>query len=94
MANEVVIVSGAGIIGALIVGVYTCLGKHTSNKNRHPNSDSLVYKDVCDERGKNNDQAHEHLKEGIQQAITRSDERHAEVKEDLAEIKALIKNGH
>ncbi len=94
MANEVAIVSAAGVIGGLIVGVYAWLGKHAANKNRHPNSDNLVYKDVCEERGKTNDLEHQHLKEGIEQAIKRSDERHVEVKEDLTEIKNLIRNGH
>ena len=94
MAHETAIISGAGIITGLIVGVYVWVGKHASKKNRHPCTDSLVYKDVCEERGKTNEMAHQYLKEGIEQAIKRSDERHIEIKEDLTEIKELIKNGH
>ena len=93
MANEIAIISGAGIIGGLIVGVYAWLGKHAANKDRHPNSDNLVYKDVCEERGKTNDLEHKYLRESIDHATKRSDEHHAEVKEDLIEIKGLIKNG-
>lgn len=87
----------AAIWGAIFV-VYRWVGKHISDTERHPSKDNLVYLDVCNERGKANDTEHNHLKEGIQQAINRSDEQHQELKKDMkegfTEIKTLIKSGH
>lgn len=55
----------------------------------------MVYNEVCSERGKANEQAHLHLKEGIEAAIARSDEKHKELKTDMrtgfGRIEDLIK---
>jgi len=87
----------AAVWGAIFV-VYCWVGKHISSSEKHPSKGSLVYQDVCKERGKANETSHNHLKEGIQQAIARSDERHIELKKEMkegfTEIKTLIKNGY
>ena len=83
--TTVVIAGGSSIAGAYlaIIGVYKWVSRHMSEKKKHPCSDDLVYEDVCEERGRTNRQAHEHLKEGIEAAITRSDEQHVELKNDM-----------
>ncbi len=96
--NTTAMVSGAGVIGTLIIGVYVWVGKHISNSRKHPPSDKVVFKDVCEAREKTNEAAHEYLGEKIETAIKRSDEQHQELKTDMragfTEIKTLIKNGH
>ena len=92
---QIVYFSG-GLAGAYlaIIGVYKWVSVHTSDKAKHPCSDDVVYSDVCEERGKNNSREHDHLKEGIDAAIARSDEQHVELKRDMrsgfSEIKSLI----
>ncbi len=100
MAETTQIIGAAvltAIWGAIFV-VYRWVSKHISNSQKHPCKDDIVFEDVCTERGKANDQAHDHLKESIVAAITKSDEQHQELKVDMkegfAEIKTLIKNGH
>ena len=106
MAIDIATVS----IGSLLAGITGCylfVMKHTSNSKKHPCKDALVYNDVCEERGKSNDQAHVNLKESIEKAIQSSDEKHREskvetkqifdamktdMKEDLTEIKQLIRD--
>ena len=83
MTTPAEIVSAAVAIGTAIFGVYVWVGKHISNSKKHPCKDDMVFKEVCEERGKANDQAHEHLKEGIENAIKRSDEQHNELKVDM-----------
>ena len=85
------------ILGPLMAGLVALFGwlaKHISNTNKHPCKDDIVFGDVCEERGKTNEQAHQHLKEGIENAIARSDEQHKELKADMktgfGEIKTLI----
>ncbi len=84
-----------GFLTAPIIGLYALIVKHMTAGSRHPKADDLVYSDVCEERGKANDQAHEHLKESIEVAIARSDEKHVELKQDMrtgfGEIKDLIR---
>ena len=84
-----------GPILAFLVGLYAWFIRHATGTNRHPKSDDLVYGDVCDERGKANEQAHKGLKESIEAAIAKSDEKHAELKADVkcgfTEIKNLIR---
>ncbi len=83
-----------GLVAAPVVGLYGWFIRHVSGTNRHPKADDLVYSDVCEERGKANEQAHLHLKEGIEAAIARSDEKHTELKADMragfSEIKTLL----
>ena len=83
-----------GFVFGPIVGLYAWLLKHATGTNRHPKADDLVYNDVCSERGKANEQAHVHLKEGIDAAIARSDEQHKELKTDMrtgfSEIKQIL----
>lgn len=83
-----------GFVTAPVIGLYGLLIRHISGTNRHPKAGDLVYGDVCEERGKANEQAHLHLKEGIDTAIARSDEQHKELKADMRtgflEIKNLI----
>ncbi len=84
-----------GFVSAPIIGLYAWLLRHATGTNRHPKADDLVYNDVCSERGKANEQAHLHLKEGIDAAIARSDEQHKELKTDMrigfGRIEDLIK---
>ena len=57
------------IIGPLMgamVGLFGWFAKHISNSKKHPCKDNIVYKDVCDARGIDNDKEHQHLKEGIE----------------------------
>jgi len=85
-----------GLFGTAIIGLYGWVAKHTTSSKKHACTDDLVYEDVCDERGKANEAAHDHLKEGIAAAIHRSDEQHIELKADMregfSEIKTLIRN--
>ncbi len=85
------------ILGPLMAGLVALFGwlaKHISNTRKHPCKDDIVFGDVCVERGKANEQAHLHLKEGIENAIAHSDEQHTELKADMksgfGEIKTLI----
>lgn len=92
-----VITAGLGV-GAFITGIYVWVGKHTSNNKKHPCKDDIVFKDVCEERQKTNMQAHEHLREGIEKAIARSDEQHKELKTDVKSgfdsvLELIKKNG-
>ena len=86
-----------GLLATPIIGLYAFFIKHVTSSNRHPKGDKMVYSDVCAARGKLNKQAHEYLKEGIEAAISRSDEKHQELKADMkagfSEIKDLI-NGN
>ena len=83
-----------GPLMAGLVALFGWLAKHISNTNKHPCGSDIVFKDVCEERGKANEQAHQHLKEGITAAIARSDKQHNELKTDMksgfTEIKTLI----
>lgn len=72
-----------GFVLPPIAALYAWFIKHVSGSNRHPKAEDVVYNDVCTERGKANEQAHEHLKEGIDAAIARSDEQHKELKADM-----------
>lgn len=91
---------GAAIgIGTSIIGVYVWVARHIANSKKHPCKNDIVFEDVCIERGKANEQAHDYLREGIQAAIAKSDEQHTELKKDMkegfTEIKTLIQNkGH
>ncbi len=73
-----------GLVSAPVLGLYAWFLKHVTGSNRHPKADDLVYRDVCDERGKANDAEHKHLKEGI-------DELKVDVRNGFNEIKNLIK---
>ncbi len=72
-----------GPILAAVVGLYASFLKHVTGGSRHPKADDLVYRDVCEERGKANDAEHHHLKEGI-------DELKVDVKDGFARVEALI----
>lgn len=95
-SSTTIVYFSGGLAGAYlaIIGVYKWVSVHTSDKKKHPCSDDVVFSDVCKEREKNNSQEHNHLKEGIDAAIARSDEQHIELKEDMragfSEIKSLI----
>lgn len=95
--DEKAIIGAAIGIGTAIIGVYVWVGKHISNGKKHACSDEVVFKDVCGVRGEANTKEHEHLKEGIETAIARSDEQHIELKTDMRhgfdKIENLIKNG-
>ena len=83
-----------GVVTTPILALFGLLYKHAQSKGRHPNSEDLVYADVCEKEGEKNDLAHQHLKEGIDNAMARSEERHRELKADMkggfTEIKTLI----
>ena len=85
-----------GGLGALITSGGGLLIKHMTNSRKHPCADKLVFEDVCEERGKSNELAHKHLKEGIDTAIARSKEQHDELKTDMRtgfdKLEVLIKN--
>lgn len=72
-----------GFLSGPLIGLYVLFTKHIIGSSRHPKADNLVYKDVCEERGKNNDIEHHHLKEGI-------DELKTDVKDGFARVEALI----
>ncbi len=91
------------IFSSFILATAGGLMKHVSAGKKHPCKDDIVFKkeddkivygSVCEERGKSNDQAHDHLRDGIEKAIQRSDEQHIELKKDMkegfSEIKTLI----
>ena len=82
-------------VAAPLIGLYGWLIRHVSGPNRHAKADDLVFTDVCAERGNANTEAHKNLKEGIEAAIARSDEKHIELKADMkigfSEIKDLIR---
>lgn len=82
------IVAILGIFGA-IIGVYVWVAKHIAQKKKHPCSDDLVFRDVCEERSGN-------LNDCIEGAERRTEERFKEVKEDMRrgfdEVKTLIRN--
>ena len=84
-----------GFLSAPIIGLYALIVKHMTAGSRHPKADDLVYNDVCTERGKANEEAHGHLKESIEIAIARSDEKHDELKDNMktgfTEIKDLLR---
>lgn len=69
--------------------------RHITNSRKHPCADNLVFQDVCEERGKANEMTHQHLKEGIETAIARSNEQHNELKTDMRtgfdKLETLIK---
>ena len=96
MATEILVpVISGGAILSLLGGTIWALNRHTSNSKKHACADNLVFDDVCEERGKANDMVHRHLKEGIEQAIARSDEQHVELKADMRtgfdKLETLIK---
>ena len=78
-------------VAAPLIGLYGWLIRHVSGPNRHPKADDMGCDDVCAERGKANAEAHKNLKEGIEAAIARSDEKHIELKDGLSEIKTDVK---
>jgi hypothetical protein len=90
------IIGAALGIGTLIIGVYVWVAKHIANSKKHPCKDDIVFENVCAERGKANEAAHEFLKKWIEAAIIKSDKQHIELKSDMKagfmEIKTLIKN--
>ena len=97
MTSYAIVASAIGIGGA-IGGICLWMSRHITNNRKHPCKDEIVFQNVCEERGKTNSQAHNHLKEGIETAIKRSDEQHTELKADMrngfAKIEVLIvKNG-
>ena len=66
--------------------------RHSINNERHPSAknieklkDNVVFKDVCTSEMNR-------LGDTVAAETKRSDERHTEVKEDLKEIKELIRN--
>ena len=64
--------SGIGVGAAIaipIVGVYVWVASHIANRKRHPDADSIVYQDTCDEVQKRMDEREE-----------RATERHEELK--------------
>lgn len=92
-----------GIFGAIvaayvaIIGVVKWVSAHTGNIDRHPSRKDIVFNDVCVERGKSNKLEHKRLEDCIEGAIERSNEQHAELKQDMNrgfdKIEDLIKNG-
>lgn len=85
------------ILGSIISGMvalFVFVARHVTNDKKHCTSEKMVYADVCEERGKTNAMSHQNLKDGIDSAIVRSNEQHAELKADMRngfhEIKSLI----
>jgi len=73
------------IFGA-IIGVYIFLFRHVREPKKHPCSDDLVYKDVC--------QANQNCLEGeIKNVNSRLTELKTDLKDGFTEVKALIRNG-
>ncbi len=76
-----------GFVSAPVLGLYAWFLKHVTGGNRHPKAEDVVYRDVCDERGKANEVEHKHLKEGI-------DELKSDVRTGFNEVKDLIRSHH
>ena len=82
--NNALIYVIVAIFGA-IIGVYIFLFRHIREPKKHPCGDDLVYKDVC--------QANQDcLEQGIKNVNNRLTEMKADMKDEFAEVKSLIKN--
>lgn len=80
-------VIGASVgVGSAIIGVYVWVSRHISDSSRHPQTKDIVYKDVCNERDRQNTAYHRHLEQLITSNLKRSDEKHAELKEYMNKI--------
>lgn len=85
-----------GIFGAIaaaylaIIGVVKWVSSHTGNIDRHPSRKDVVFDDVCVERGKSNELEHKRLEDCIEGAIERSNEQHAELKEDIGHVSSKL----
>ena len=78
--NQILIPVGIGVIG-----VYIWVSCHIANRRRHPDAESIIYKNFCQEAQKRMDDRHNASEK-------RADERHGELKEQIVELKALIIN--
>lgn len=61
-------------IATLICGVYVWVAAHTANRQRHPNAETVIYKDFCKSTQKRFDERHIASEK-------RADERHAELRD-------------
>lgn len=61
--------------------------KHFLNSNRHPAKQDIVFRDVCEAQ-------HKAVENQLANIVKVADERHADIKTDLGEIKDLIRNNH
>ncbi len=53
------VITGVGVGAAVaipIIGVYVWVSCHIANRKRHPDADSIVYQDTCDEVQKRMDE--------------------------------------
>lgn len=82
------IVALIGIFGA-IIGVYVWVARHIAARKKHPCSDDLVFRDVCESERRRIDDC-------LEGAERRTEQRFKEVKEDMktgfTEVKDLIRN--
>ncbi len=96
MPIDATVISFSSVIGGLLF-MFGALYKHVSQRSKHPCSDNLVFEKTCAERGKSNEQCHEHIWRDMKADRKRSDERHAELKGDMnrqfEEVKSLIRQG-
>jgi len=78
----------SGVFGA-IIGVYVWVAKHIAARKKHPCSDDLVFKDVCEERSGR-------LQDCIESEVRFSKERYEtltkKIDDGFKEIKEELKN--
>lgn len=77
----------AGIIGmsGLVIGVYVFMIKHLSNAQRHPDRKELVTRELCLSEQKT-------IVANLDSIKETANERHIDIKKDLAEIKNMIRD--
>ena len=80
---------------ALIVSMSIWLSKHMGKKNCHPQTDEIVYKDLCVKEHEKNEDAHIHITTIVTQAEARTEAKFVELKKDMRlgfeEVKTVIK---
>lgn len=72
-----------GVFGA-IIGVYIWVAKHISNSKKHPCSEKLVYKDVCESERKRIDDC-------IEGAARLASQRFESLEKSIDELKQLLR---
>ena len=85
MINEITI----AVSSAIIIGCIVSIAKHISNSDKHPNKQSIVFKDVCETK-------HQGLTNCIEGKINSLDDKfetfREDVKSEFAEVKELIRS--
>ena len=93
-ATTIIVIIGifaaiAGAYGA-IIGVYSWMGKHIAAKGKHPCTENIVFKDVCNEKmGRIEDCVEEKIK-NLDEKIT---DLKIDLKTDMIDLKTDMKEG-